>query len=354
MPSTFAFGRNYPARVTRRAHEDLSDSVTSVQYSSSSNKSSQTPPTSPTDTPRESADRVVPQIPKRRTSGRSRPSIPSYNTEILSGTARRSRKSLLNEDGNSAHGSRPDGDVDPSKQLMLEAERALGLECEDSALSGDELSQSSSSSLTEAEEEDQEEDEVDILPRRSARLDTNGKAANAVGLSNAAPEKRRRITSGSELDKSQHQEEEKGTKISAIARGTEVVSPPTGNHVAKLVRPMEEPSAKAVAALSEKEQPIAGRPKKKIWLTQGLYVGLDIDPRMEKVFGKRSYPYSQQRNLLPLPMFAGARLLEFGRDFKLPFDVFNALPRGQPKPEDWKKTHKSISDLIHSILKSVR
>lgn len=353
MPSTFAFGRKYSARIHKRAHEDLSDSVTSLQYSSSSNTSSQTPPTSPTDTPRESADRVVPQIPKRRVSERSRPSIPSYNTEILSGTARRSRKSLLNEDRNSAHEG-PDGDVDPSKQLMLEAERALGLECQDSALSGDEASESSSSSLTEVEKEDQEEDEVDKLPRRSARLDTNGTAAAAVRLSNAAPENRRWITTGSGLEKSQDQEKEEEKKVSIRGRGTEVVSPATENHIAQLVRPMEEPLAKAVATLSEKEQPTARRAKKKVWLTQGLYVGQDVDPRLEKVFGKRSCSYPQQRNLLPLPMFAGARMLELGRDFKLPFDVFNALPRGQPKPEDWKKTHKSTSRLIHSILKSIR
>lgn len=352
MPSTFAFGRKYSARVYKRAHEDLSDSVTSLQYSSSSNTSSQTPPTSPTDTPRESADRVVPQVPKRRISERSRTSIPSYNTEILSGTARRSRKSLLNEDRDSAHEG-PDGDVDPSKQLMLEAERALGLEGQDSALSGDESSESSSSSLTEVEKEDQEEDEVDNLPRRSARLDTNGTAADAVRLSNAAPEKSRWITTGSGLEKSQDQEKEE-KKVSLRVRGTEVVSPATENHIAQLVRPMEEPLAKGVATLGEKEQPIARRAKKKVWLTQGLYVGQDVDPRLEKVFGKRSCSYSQQRNLLPLPMFAGARMLELGRDFKLPFDVFNALPRGQPKPEDWKKTHKSTSRLIHSILKSIR
>lgn len=254
---------------------------------------------------------------------------------------------MLNEDGNTAHGIRSDGDVDPSKQLMLEAERALGLECEDSALSGDESSESSSTSLTEAEEEDQEEYKADNLPRRSARLDTNG----TVRLSNAALEKRRWITIGSGLDKSQHQEKEE-RKISARSRGLEVVSPATENHIVKLMPPMEEPLAKAVASLNENEQPIARRPKKKVWLTQGIYVGQDIDPRLEKVFGKRSDSYSQQRKLLPLPMFAGARLLELGRDFKLPFDVFNALPRGQPKPEDWKKTHKSISGPIHSILKS--
>lgn len=348
MPSPFAFGRTYSARVTRRAHEDLSDSVVSLQGSSSSNTSSQTPPTSPTDTPRESADRVVLQTPKRRTSERSRPSIQTYNTEILSGTARRSRKSLITDDGKSAHGSQPKGDVDPSKQLMLEAERALELECQDSALSGEESSESSSSSLTEVEEgDDEEEDELGNLPRRSARLDTSGTAADAVGISNTAPEKRRWMTIISGLDQ---EKEEKRTNIRA--RGSEVDSPANENHVPKLARPMKEPLAEAVATLSEKEQPISRRPKKKVWLAQGLYVGQEVDPRLEKVYGKRSSVHSQQRNFLPLPMFAGARLLELGRDFKLPYDVFNALPRGQPKPEDWKKTHKSINKLIGSILKS--
>ena len=350
MPSTFVFGRISSARVTKRAHEDRSDSVTSLQNSSFSNNSSQTPPTSPTDTPRESTDRVVSQIPKQQASESRQPNFPSYNTGILSGTARRSSKSLLNEDGNSALGSRPDGDVDPSKQLMLEAERALGFECENSALSGDNSSKFSSLSLAEAEEGDQEEDEADNLPRRSARLDKNVSAVDTVGLSNAAPEKRRWITTGSGFDTLQHQKKEE-EKFSVRARGTDVVSPATENHDATLARFMEDPLEKAVETLSENEQPIAGRPKKKVWLTQGLYVGQDIDPQLEKIFGKRSYSYSQQQNLLPLPMFAGARLLELGRDFKLPFDVFNALPRGQPKPDDWKKTHKSKSDLIHSILR---
>lgn len=340
VPSTFAFGRRYSARVTKRAHEDRSDSVTSLQNSSFSHK---TPPTSPTDTPRESADQVVPQIPERQASESRRPSFPSYYTEIIPDTARRSRRSLLNEDVNYTHGSRPHGDVDPSKQLILEAERALGFEFEDGALSRDWSSKSSSSSSNEVEEEDQEEDEVDSLPRRSARLDTNRTATDAVGLSNAAPEKRRRITTGSVLDILQHQEKEK-KKIGVRARRTKVVSPATENHAATLVCPIEELLEKAVDTPSENGQPIAKGPKKKAWLPQGLYVGQELDSRLEEVFGTRSYSYCQQRKLLPLPIFAGARLLELGRDFKLPFDVFNALPRGQPKPEEWKKTHKSKSD----------
>ena len=193
------------------------------------------------------------------------------------------------------------------------------------------------------EEEEEEEDEAGSLPRRSARLDTNGTAADAVGISNAAPEKRLWMTTGSGLDDAQHQEKEEEKRTRIRARGTEVNPPANENHVPKLARPVKESLATAVATLSEKEQPTSRKPKKKVWLTQGLYVGQEIDPRLEKVYGKRSSAHPQQRNLLPLPMFAGARLLELGRDFKLPFDVFNALPRGQPKPEDWKKTHKSTT-----------
>ena len=92
-------------------------------------------------------------------------------------------------------------------------------------------------------------------------MDTNEKAANAVGTSNAAPKRRRWMTTGSGLDESHYQEKEK--RISIRARGTEVDSPVNETHVPKLARPIEEPSAKAVATL-RKEQPISRRPKKSI------------------------------------------------------------------------------------------
>lgn len=96
------------------------------------------------------------------------------------------------------------------------------------------------------------------------------------------------------------------------------------------------------------------RPAKR-WLSQGLYVGQDpdFDPRLttaknklKKVNAKQNA--SQRRSVLPLPMFAGQRILETGRNYKLPFDVFSPLPPGQPKPDEWKKTHKSTSSLLLS------
>lgn len=341
VPSSSAFGRRYSTRTTKRAHKDRSDSVSSLQNSSFSYK---TPPTSLEDTTRKSANRVV----------RKRLRFLSHKTEVLSGTARHTAKSLPKEDGNPAYGSPPDGYIGPSTQLMLEAERALGFDCEDRILSGDRSKIFSSLSLTEATGEVQEEHEGDRLPRRSARLGINGKATEAVRLSSTAPKKRQRISSGSLLDTMKHREKEK-KKISSRTRRTDLVSPATENRAAAFARPLEKHLEETAAARSESEQLIAKGSKTRAWLTQGLYVGEGTDPRLEKVFGKRSYSYSPQRNLFLTPLFAGARLLELDRDFKLPFDVFDALPRrGQPNAEDWKKLHKSKSDLIHSILKRFR
>ncbi|CRG82947.1 histone-lysine N-methyltransferase ASH1L [Talaromyces islandicus] len=93
--------------------------------------------------------------------------------------------------------------------------------------------------------------------------------------------------------------------------------------------------------------PIRYKPKR--WLDKGLYTGQhrDYDPRLNEAnnkikFSKRTAPVKPQRKLLPLPMFAGERLLKNGRDFKLPFDVFSPLPPGQPKPDEWKKVNRNV------------
>ncbi|KAJ5469527.1 hypothetical protein N7539_009145 [Penicillium diatomitis] len=43
-----------------------------------------------------------------------------------------------------------------------------------------------------------------------------------------------------------------------------------------------------------------------------------------------------------MPMFGGSRMIENGRDYVLPFDVFSPLPPGQPKPDEWRKTNKNV------------
>ncbi|KAL9041497.1 MAG: hypothetical protein Q9214_004089 [Letrouitia sp. 1 TL-2023] len=105
--------------------------------------------------------------------------------------------------------------------------------------------------------------------------------------------------------------------------------------------------------LSKTEPKPARRPSKR-WLGQGLFVGQDpdFDPRYttsrnlkKKATKQEKGETTRQRSILPLPMFAGRRALEIGADFRLPFDVFSPLPPGQPRPDEWKKTHKSQSHI---------
>ncbi|KAL4885037.1 hypothetical protein BJY04DRAFT_158521 [Aspergillus karnatakaensis] len=89
--------------------------------------------------------------------------------------------------------------------------------------------------------------------------------------------------------------------------------------------------------------------KEKRWLTHGLYSGqayTNARPSQKRTENarRRSLNHTQdtQRKLLPLPMFAGERLLKTGRDFELPFDIYSPLPPGQPKPNEWRKTNKNV------------
>lgn len=95
---------------------------------------------------------------------------------------------------------------------------------------------------------------------------------------------------------------------------------------------------------------------KKRWLASGLYTGQQrwFNPKLN---GTRNQKFLAtrlstgappvERQVLPLPMFVGERLLDVGREFRVPFDVFSPLPPGQPRPEDWKKT--SWSELLPFI-----
>lgn len=110
----------------------------------------------------------------------------------------------------------------------------------------------------------------------------------------------------------------------------------------------------AVAEASKEETPptvVTRQRRVKKWLDKGLYAGqpavLDYTIGMSTAEKKKLAqlpelaPSGQVNKVLPLPMFAGLRLLINGRDFKLPFDVCNPLPPGQPKPDEWRKMTKS-------------
>ncbi|KAK6580691.1 hypothetical protein PZA11_006927 [Diplocarpon coronariae] len=105
-------------------------------------------------------------------------------------------------------------------------------------------------------------------------------------------------------------------------------------------KPREEP-----AQVMEKPKP-SGK-KQKVYLTKGLYAGQERDINNFDWFRDSSSKLQEDmeevapfrpNSFMPLPMWHGQRLLQTGRDFKLPFDVCAPLPPGQPKPDEWRKT----------------
>ena len=93
-------------------------------------------------------------------------------------------------------------------------------------------------------------------------------------------------------------------------------------------------------------EPVLTREGKR-WLSSGLYTGQirDYDGRLSESKNKRKHDavsVIKENMSLPLPMFAGERVMKYGRDFKLPYDVFSPLPPGQPRPDEWRKTNKSV------------
>lgn len=108
--------------------------------------------------------------------------------------------------------------------------------------------------------------------------------------------------------------------------------------------------SKTTVKIEEEEEikSMDGRLRKK-WLKAGMYVGQQrgFDPGVPASKNKEKLSAEvapTERTYLPMPMFAGEELLEKGRDFKLPYDVYAPLQDRQPKPDEWKKIQKSTSE----------
>lgn len=181
-------------------------------------------------------------------------------------------------------------------------------------------------------------------PRRSSRLSIVSKTSDLLGRVNSVLGKRGRdsTTKGKEIGRRASLrprnvatvKEEKPIPAPEPASKKRRVSESDLNTLKKTETPSEEPAP-----------PPVPRYKPKVWLTHGLYSGQepsDSPPKQRR--SKDSKPgmsVPAQRESFPMPMFAGARIIDNGRDFRLPFDIFSPLPPGQPKPDEWRKTNKS-------------
>ena len=304
-----------------------------------------TPPTSLTDAISISSTSTIRNGESRNTNRRAsriRTAVPSYNENALSRTSRKASTSRKCRDAVRA-GSRetliPNSE-DAQKQLVQDCIQVLDIEWSVDSMPGDKMGHNLPANTTSRQ------------AARSTKL--LRRATNAVEQTKSVSGKRRRdvIEVAGRLHELGRQTNLRPRRLTLTSKET-LGSPQKKKP--RLVDVVEEkdPGSKNDPALKSTESV-----RRKQWLSQGLYVGQDpdFDPRLSDAKNKmkrasRGAQPTTRRKLLPMPRFAGNRVLEQGRNFQLPWDVFSPLPPGQPKPEEWRKTQKSMSSGSNSLIK---
>lgn len=189
----------------------------------------------------------------------------------------------------------------------------------------------------------------DFKPRRSTRLSLLEKASDFVEKASSVLGKRSKDV----MEKGQNLDRRASLRPRNVAAPKEEPASLTSSEppAAKKRRVSESDLPSKTKAIDEstaqsKTAATEHRFKRKRWLSHGLYTGQEYttarpSQNRNKNAKRRSQGAPSQRRLLPMPMFAGDRLLKVGRDFQLPFDIYSPLPPGQHKPDEWRKTNKS-------------
>jgi hypothetical protein len=299
---------------------------------------SSTPPTSVTDSGSISYMTIKDEEQGSAKRGlRSRASITSYNENVLAGTTRIIRRKTIEASVTNTSDESLVPMDGASRQLMEESIQVLNLDW-------------SVDALPSIVPEHTEPNRKSFRQRMSMDTSLLKKASDAMGKTTSVLGKRGRDAVDASLGRLQ----ELGRRASLRARIQ--VQEPAKDHEApqeKKAKISDPDTTIKVDPTPETTRKPVKAPTKKRWLTQGLYVGQDpdFDPRMTDARNKQrrarksTESKTKQRSILPLPMFAGKRLIENGRPFQLPWDVFSPLPPGQPKPEEWRKVHKSKESL---------
>ena len=291
--------------------------------------------TSLTDTSSELTDGSAKVEDCKRSSTRLRTDVGSYNENVLSAKQSRSARKQRTEEGSWTTSSRTlvDGDENtPGARLLQKSGQVLGGGWSIGAMPGDSLRQSTM-------------DKKGAKTRRSTRLAILHRAFSVNEKTTTVLGKRRHETMEAGRDGFQTV---KGDNEPTSVRPRESEKLSFEGSSRKRARFSEaEANNSQSAEAGERGRRITKRPIKP-WVAQGLYVGQQRsdDARLtesknkeRKTFNNR--PKAGERAIMPMPMWIGDKIIEIGRDFKLPFDVFSPLPPGQPKPDEWKKTQKS-------------
>lgn len=291
--------------------------------------------TSLTDTSGELTDGSAKADDYKRSSIRLRTNISSYNENVLSVKQNRSaQKQRADRETQTSSGETLiDGGEDSMHDKILKrGVQALDQDWNVGAMPGDKLR------LFKTHEDGAQR-------RKSTRLDMLERASNLIEKTTSVLGKRGRETVEAGMEEFQ---ELKATNKTPSLRQRD---PET----AFFERPSKKRARFLVAEVRNEKCAQSGDGSQKVtkesnkpWVAQGLYVGQrrSDDARFTETKNKgKSTPNDQpdirERAVMPMPMWLGDKIIEMGRDFKLPFDVFSPLPPGQPKPDEWKKTQKS-------------
>ena len=302
--------------------------------SASMTASSSTPPTSNTDADSVMADVETELVSKVQSNGRvtrAQSTIASYNENISSRSAKRAPRRKGSRAGRRTVSGKTlvDNDAIVHHQLIQGNIQILDLGWGFDAEDGRKHAPKSSEEL---------------YRRRSSRLDVLKRTSSVVEEAKSVLGKRGR--GATEVGR----EKLHGLQRRSSLRPQEESQAGRKPLLEKKRRLPETTEINEACAMAKSRIKFPIRPWVKRWLSQGLYVGQDrdFDARLTETQNKlkrisNDQSSARQRSVLPLPMFAGQRTLEMGRNFRLPFDVFSPLPPGQPKPEEWRKTQKSES-----------
>ncbi|KAH8648372.1 hypothetical protein BX600DRAFT_442663 [Xylariales sp. PMI_506] len=283
---------------------------------------------------------------------RHRDSIPVYNLSQLSGTAghgkRRSKGDVIL---NRRRRTSVSGDDDREKSLAGAADNLVrdGIDALDMKWSIEALESPKHKNIKKAQSisEQRRATRSSGLPavKIAKKISTLGKRSRDVfeqGLSKMSRE----------LKRLQDTNEYAGIDLKPVLYTTwakgKFVDPHAVEPARKKVKVAVSPK-RAVPERPEAAAPEAPTPRKrriKRWMDHGLYSGQDAPADVSRHLTSNErkaltempelQPIAKVNSVLPMPIFNGLRTLINGRDFKLPFDVCNPLPPGQPKPESFR------------------
>jgi len=284
------------------------------------------------DTDAAPAPSETPQELGRRSSRRASGKVPTYNVQILAGTAIHTPTKYLEKHRQNVfrNGVPPPEEVTKTNTVEKVKERVRKAETE----------------ATEDGAEEQLATEVaEAHRRRSSRVDLRKEAV----LRNKV------IATGAALAKMGQEAIASGKGRLQQALGTSSRSTPAKESVKSTLKASKKRSRASLAQEAEasedewEDEKEFVKPKVKKWEEHGLYIGQHrgFDARLTESQNrqKRRALQAKENKALPLPMYAGDRLLSTDpkkewRDFKLPFDTFSPLDR-RVKVDGWVKLSKS-------------